>query len=139
MDLTRIAGLKRLTRDLLEVLCNPLENVVALPLNDNLYIWHGNVRCIEGELDGLVVHFVLNFPSSYPAAGPECELLSPVPHPNVVPAVGRRRRWRLALWECLPGHNTWSSAYSVLSVLVQLQGSSQLSSSKKISFTTLLK
>jgi hypothetical protein len=34
----------------------------------------------------------------------------------------REARWRLALWDCIPGHNSWSSAYSVLSVLLQLQG-----------------
>jgi hypothetical protein len=34
----------------------------------------------------------------------------------------REARWRLAMWDCIPGHNSWSSAYSVLSVLLQLQG-----------------
>lgn len=120
MDLTRVAGLKRLTRDLLEVLSDPLPNVVAQPLGDNLYTWHGNVRSTEGELEGLVIHFALKFPTSYPSEGPECELFSPVPHPNVK-RIETRQVYRLALWDCVPGHNTWSSAYSVLSVLVQLQ------------------
>lgn len=34
----------------------------------------------------------------------------------------REARWRLAMWDCIRGHNSWSSAYSVLSVLLQLQG-----------------
>lgn len=34
----------------------------------------------------------------------------------------REASWQLALWDCIPGHNSWSSAYSVLSVLLQLQG-----------------
>jgi hypothetical protein len=30
------------------------------------------------------------------------------------------------MWDCIPGHNSWSSAYSVLSVLLQLQGEQTL-------------
>jgi hypothetical protein len=68
----------------------------------------------------------------YPLSPPELMLFTPAPHPNVslVPLGGgplllrgaQRPRWRLALFDCVPGHSTWSSAYSVLSVLVQLQG-----------------
>lgn len=73
------------------------------------------------------MHFVLIFPKDYPSSPPECRLFSPVPHPNVSPAVSvipglREARWRLALFDCVPTHSTWSCAYTVQSVLVQLQG-----------------
>jgi hypothetical protein len=69
-------------------------------------------------------------PQDYPLRAPEVHLYTPVPHPNVVPLGSgpllvrgvRQPRWRLALFDCVPGHSTWSRAYSVLSVLVQLQG-----------------
>jgi ubiquitin-protein ligase len=114
-------------RDLKEVLENPLPDVLALPLNDNLYLWHGNVRSAEGCLDGVNVHFVLQFPSDYPAHAPEVRLFSPVPHPNVhhwpVPDSRELRaaQWRLSIWDCLPTKDAWSPAYSVLAILVQLQ------------------
>jgi hypothetical protein len=102
----------------------------------------------EGTLCGAPIHFILKFPTDYPQKQPEVRLLQALPHPNVTRAEGvqvlgvtapppgssgslaqhrsrplpREARYRLALWDCIPGHNSWSSAYSVLSVLLQLQG-----------------
>lgn len=91
------------------------------------------VRSSDGALGGVPIHFVLLFPSTYPAEPPQVRLFQPVPHPNVRRVAGAvaggmaggvpaSARWRLGLWDCVPDKNTWSAAYSVLSVLVQLQG-----------------
>ena len=116
----------RLVRDLREVVENPLPNVAARPLDDNLFTWHGNVRGAEGPFLDVPIHFVLEFPPSYPRSPPECHLYTPVPHPNVSRSVTARQgrqavMWRLALWDCVPSYDAWSMAYSVQSVLVQLQ------------------
>lgn len=126
----KAAALKRLVYDLREVIQNPFENVVARPVADNLFMWHGNVRSSEGELDGLPIHFVLRFPETYPSKPPECDVLTRIPHPMV--SVSTREihleggeevleGHRVALWDCVPGRNTWTSAYGVLSTLIQLQ------------------
>jgi hypothetical protein len=42
MDLKKGISVLRLQSDLKEVLTNPIPNVAALPLEDDLYVWHGN-------------------------------------------------------------------------------------------------
>jgi len=147
MNIQKGLSVHRLLCDLKEVLTNPIPNVAALPLEDDLYVWHGNVRSEEGSLAGAPIHFILKFPESYPNDPPEIRLLQAVPHPNVKPVPGiqllhvnqqqagssssssgrrshpflRQARWRLAMWDCIPGKNSYSSSYTVLSVLLQLQ------------------
>lgn len=97
-------------------------------------------------LQAVPFHFLLKFPPEYPNSPPELRLFQPIPHPNVKPVTGgiqvlhaatpanpnssgSRRipvqaRWRLSLWDCIPGKDSWSSGYSVHSVLLQLQGES---------------
>ncbi|WIA39460.1 hypothetical protein OEZ86_005559 [Tetradesmus obliquus] len=137
-------GVRRLLHDLREVLDHPLPNVSCLPLDDDLYTWHGNVRSKPASvLQAVPFHFLLKFPPDYPNSPPELRLFQPIPHPNVKPVTGgiqvlhaaapanpnsssSRRipvqaRWRLSLWDCIPGKDSWSSGYSVHSVLLQLQ------------------
>jgi hypothetical protein len=40
-------GVRRLLHDLREVLDHPLPNVSCLPLEDDLYTWHGNGECLH--------------------------------------------------------------------------------------------
>ncbi|KAK3243807.1 hypothetical protein CYMTET_46556 [Cymbomonas tetramitiformis] len=119
-----VVALKRILKDLQEVLENPVKNVVAAPLQDNLFCWHGNVRGSEGALEGVVIHFSLTFQNTYPDVQPAIHLMSPVPHPNVRRALSDGpgpARWTLALWDCIPSFKGWTSCYTVLSILVQLQ------------------
>eukprot|EP00854_Cymbomonas_tetramitiformis_P022956 gene22956-27765_t len=91
---------------------------------DNLFCWHGNVRGSEGALEGVVIHFSLTFQNTYPDVQPAIHLMSPVPHPNVRRALSDGpgpARWTLALWDCIPSFKGWTSCYTVLSILVQLQ------------------
>ncbi|KAK9829905.1 hypothetical protein WJX72_008590 [[Myrmecia] bisecta] len=126
MPLTEIAT-RRLLRDLKEVLEHPLENVTARPLSSgDLQIWHGNVRGEDGAFVDVPVHFLLVFPDDYPSCAPSLYLPTVIPHPNVLrvvdpPSEASGMRWRLALWDCIPGQDGWRSVYTVHSILVQLQ------------------
>ncbi|MCO5569711.1 hypothetical protein L7F22_023427 [Adiantum nelumboides] len=112
----------RLLRDLQEVLENPLPNVVGRPLEENIFEWHVNVRAEDdsNQLSGGTFHIKLMFPPQYPNDGPELYIGTPLPHPNISPA-GSSGKWKLSLWDCIPGFKGWSTAYSAQSILLQLQ------------------
>ncbi|GAB4817332.1 hypothetical protein N2152v2_004378 [Parachlorella kessleri] len=118
-------AIKRLLHDLKEVLENPMEDAVALPLEDNLFVWHANVRTSDGPLADVPLHFVLLFPDNYPTQGPEIRLFHPLPHPNIAAhtagaAQSGGAAYRVAYWDCNPSIDQWSPAFSVASTLVQL-------------------
>lgn len=61
-------ALRRLLHDLKQEVQHPRPNVVARPLEDNLFVWHGNVT--SDELEGEPVHFCLIF-QDYPHTAPQ--------------------------------------------------------------------
>jgi len=76
--------LRRLLTDLKEVQENPLPNVCAFPLNDNLLEWHGNLRGTRDcPYEDAVFHIILRFRDDYPIIPPKVILCSPLQHPNV--------------------------------------------------------
>ena len=112
---------RRLLKDMDEIKNNaiPTVGVTAEPLEDNLFLWHGNIKGPEGtEYEGGVFHIEITIPQSYPQGAPTVEILGvDLPHPNVF---GRSI--------CLDMLNNergtsrgWSSGYTILSVLIQLQ------------------
>jgi ubiquitin-protein ligase len=58
----RAAAVLRLQADLNEVLRNPLPNVSATPLEDDILTWHVNMRGGEAPFDKAVFHLILRFP-----------------------------------------------------------------------------
>ncbi|KAL2631450.1 hypothetical protein R1flu_016136 [Riccia fluitans] len=140
------SAVRRLQKDLQEVKENPLLNVVGQPLENNLFEWHVNVRTCESELEetyanpllDVTFHLILIFDDTFPNTGPTVYLCTPLPHPNVELELVRQQQhqvgghgnnqedlrlrfWKLSLWDCIPAYKGWSSAYSVQSVLLQLQ------------------
>eukprot|EP01125_Pyxidicula_operculata_P013376 TRINITY_DN4433_c0_g1_i2.p1 TRINITY_DN4433_c0_g1~~TRINITY_DN4433_c0_g1_i2.p1 ORF type:complete len:505 (-),score=61.02 TRINITY_DN4433_c0_g1_i2:2047-3561(-) len=115
---------KRLLKDFKEVEENPIYNVSAAPLESDLYEWHCNIAGHPGSVfanENVALHLIIKFPASYPNNPPTVQLGTPVlGHPNV-----------FGTWICLDmlqdGYNFdqlfagWTSAYTVQSVLVQLQ------------------
>lgn len=89
----RTLAVRRLLKDLKEVKECPLINVVGEPEEGNLFVWHVNIRSSEeGDemaeasnplISTAVFHLILQFPSSFPTAGPNVYLCTPLPHPNV--------------------------------------------------------
>jgi len=116
---------KRLLRDMQEIESNPLPSVAALPLPHDILTWHVNLRPKDGPFENSIFHFRLHFPEDYPANPPEVEMLSTgMPgHPNVFGSAGH-------VYICLSmlkshtatvKYDGWTSAYSVMSLLLQLQ------------------
>ena len=117
------SALRRILRDLKEVRSNPLPDVVAEPLEDNLFVWHGNLRGpAQSPFEGGIFHFSITFPADYPAHSPQVQVFSDIPgHPFVQPG-----NVCLALTECprkaaSSFYYGWSPIYSAHSILLQLQ------------------
>ena len=114
---------KRLIKDFEEIENEkiPTVGVTARPLESDLFTWHANIRGPEKTLyEGGVFHFELKFPMSYPNHPPTVKLFTTIPHENV-----------FNNYICLDMISQyeprseegagWTSAYSVQSVLTQLQ------------------
>lgn len=114
---------KRLMKDYEEIEKDkiPTVGVTARPLESDLFTWHANIRGPEGTLyEGGVFHLELKFPMSYPNHPPTIRLLTPIPHPNVFG--GYICLDMLQNYEARNEEGAgWTSAYSVQSVLTQLQ------------------
>ena len=115
-------SLQRLMHDYKEIKDQkiPMPGVSAIPLDDNMHEWHGNVKAItDNPYKGAVLHFKLTFPYDYPLSPPTVYLLNRgLSHPNVMPG----NRICLDMFEKKDGGYTgWKSGYTVLSILLQLQ------------------
>lgn len=115
-------------RELKLVECDPSWGVSARPVSDdNLFVWHCNVA---GHPPGggapVVLHIELLFPEDYPARPPKVEILgSTVRHPNVFSSFICLDMLEGGEWaadeEKRRPYCGWSSAYSILAILRQLQ------------------
>ena len=115
-------SLQRLMHDYNEITHQqvPIPGVSALPLDNDFYEWHGNVKASTNNVyKGAVLHFKIAFPKNYPLAPPTVYLLNTeLMHPNVMPD----RRICLDMFEKDKGsYKGWKSGYTVLSILLQLQ------------------
>ena len=115
-------SLQRLMHDYHEITNQkvPIPGVSAIPLDNDFYEWHGNVKAIANNIyKGAVLHFRISFPKDYPLSPPKVYLLNTgLHHPNVMPD----RRICLDMFEKEKGsYKGWKSGYTVLSILLQLQ------------------
>jgi ubiquitin-protein ligase len=67
----------------LQVLEHPQPDAAAMPLEDDLTVWHANLRAPDGPLAGAAIHALMLFPDTYPTEPPEIRLFQALPHPNV--------------------------------------------------------
>ena len=91
----------------------------ARPVEDDIFTWHINLRPDDGPLSGAVFHLIATFPDDYPCSPPTIELMNELVHPNVFGS-------HICLDMLKREHATtpyagWTSAYSVASILLQLQ------------------
>jgi len=125
------ACLKRLMRDWKELAANPIPNCSAQPLEKDIREWHVNLRIteIEGPWNQTIVHLELHFPEDYPMSPPTVICRSGIPHANCVPKGGH---WEICADIFQTGdwstesqkarqYTGWTSAYSVTTILLQLQ------------------
>jgi len=112
---------KRLLKDLMEINKSPLKGINAAPVSEkNLFVWHCNMRGPEGTpYEGGIFHVVLNFPQDYPQKPPTLQLCTRIEHPNVFGSTICLDM--LQQTDSAEKYSGWSSAYTVQSILVQLQ------------------
>jgi len=122
------ASTKRLLIDYDEIRRNPLQTVTAAPLDDDIYCWHATLLGIDSSpYAGSIFHIELKFPPSYPAEPPSARVLTPIPHPHVhgdkicLDLLSDYNSYFQRSAVAGSYHTGWSPAYSVLSILLQLQ------------------
>ncbi|KAI9331866.1 hypothetical protein BDR26DRAFT_921946 [Obelidium mucronatum] len=130
-----MTAVRRLMHDLRELKESPVAFANARPVTeDNLLLWHGNfVSPKKGHpFHDASLHFELVFTENYPSTPPSVKLFSPLPHSNVQRTVSGFKICLDMLETGVyadPGHaasgtfpySGWSSAYTVKSVMLQLQ------------------
>jgi ubiquitin-protein ligase len=114
-------AVKRLLKDVRALAeCKPPPvGIAAQPLEKDLFEWHANLKGPKGTpYEGGIFHLILKFPHTYPYDPPTCTVSTKLPHPNV-------HNSSVCLDMLQPGseeiYSGWSTAYSVLSILIQLQ------------------
>ena len=105
----------------------PLATISALPVTDgNLFVWHANLYGLPGtHYEGGIFHMEIEFPDDYPSRPPTIKMLTPLPHPHVF-----QQEICIDILDNFRDHfstekgknfSGWSSAYTVQSILIQLQ------------------
>jgi ubiquitin-protein ligase/Ran GTPase-activating protein (RanGAP) involved in mRNA processing and transport len=112
---------RRLLKDFKELQSNKLPNVnvSCVPMDNDLFTWHGNLIAPKDSLyKSGVFHFEIVFPSDYPKSPPTVTLFTNIEHPNVFGS-----KICLNMLEASPKKETqgWNSAYTIQSILLQLQ------------------
>ena len=119
-------GVRRLIADLAEIKKHPLPCVTAEPLESDVFEWHCNMTAPKGNpYHQIIFHIIMQFPHTYPFNPPKLYFCSYLKHDHV-----------FKTWICLDmlqefewsskseidtPYTGWTTAYSVHSVLLQLQ------------------
>jgi ubiquitin-protein ligase len=126
----------RLLRDAREIAAalssGELLTISAEPSEADIFHWRVTFTSPEGPYHGVIFHAQITFPQDFPCNPPVVQLCSDLPHPNVFAGWDfNQHRYRTkGFFICLDmlrpakagaSHSGWSSAYSVLSILLQLQ------------------
>jgi len=74
---SKTVGLKRLTREYITILKNPVECIEAHPLEENLFEWYYVLKPVQPPYNGGVYYGKLVFPSEYPMKPPEIYMITP--------------------------------------------------------------
>jgi ubiquitin-protein ligase len=110
----------RILKDLQEIHSTPLKTVFAEPMENDLFSWHVNIiGDKDSDYPGSMIHLILQIPEEYPFKPPKIKLLTPLNRSHVY------NEW--ICLDMLETHYTnelytgWSTGYSLLSILLQLQ------------------
>jgi ubiquitin-protein ligase/Mg-chelatase subunit ChlD len=112
---------KRLLRELRELQSRPIENVSAEPLEENIFEWHANVAPFDKELSQVPFHLKIVFSEDYPNRAPKVKVCSYISHPNVFGEYLCLDILTMSEETIGSPYRGWSKAYTVSSLLVQLQ------------------
>jgi NLR family CARD domain-containing protein 3 len=116
----KLRATKRLMRDLAEIQANPVPGVAALPLENNIFTWHANVKGpSDTPWEQGIFHMVFRFPDDYPDSPPALTLSTKIEHPCV--SGNSVCLDLLQKTDSTTPYQGWSPAYSVQTILIQLQ------------------
>eukprot|EP00386_Alphamonas_edax_P000681 GDKI01002117.1.p1 GENE.GDKI01002117.1~~GDKI01002117.1.p1 ORF type:complete len:947 (-),score=330.89 GDKI01002117.1:22-2772(-) len=125
MSHAKKTALQRLQWDYREMKANPLPTVVAEPLESDWFEWHANVRGAGYPYDQHIFHFILKFPETYPLNPPQITIENTLSHPNIFGSYICLDLLETGQWadkeERMMKYTGWSAAYSVQTILMQLQ------------------
>jgi ubiquitin-protein ligase len=108
---------KRIMKDLLEIKRNPLQGISALPLDNNIFLWHANLLGpVNTPWEGGIFHMTISIPTDYPNNPPSINLSTKISHPNV-----SGNKICLDILESNTKGTGWSPSYTIQSLLIQLQ------------------
>ena len=79
-----MTAVRRLTREFQDLIKNPIENVSAGPLSDNILKWEATIIGPTGTpYEGGIFKVSMDFTVDYPFKAPKCNFLTRVYHPNI--------------------------------------------------------
>jgi len=110
---------QRLMKEAQELAITPVENCNAAPLEDNIFEWHANISTPLYE--GVCFHFIINFTEEYPKVAPKVKVCNRIDHPNVFGDYLCLDILTMSEETQNTPYRGWTSAYTVSSLLVQLQ------------------
>jgi len=122
-------AVKRLKSDWLELSKHPLRNCSAQPLEQNIMEWHVNFRSEQAPMKNVIFHILLKFKEDYPSSPPAVYLPTGLPHANclrkgdtwiVCSDLLENGQWAVKEQKTR-SYTGWSSAYSLSTLLLQLQ------------------
>lgn len=101
---------------------NPLLTVSAVPIDDSLFMWHVNlISNTDNVYKGTILHLDMRFSDFYPKVPPKIKVLNnKFTHPNIL-SDGSICMDILTNNSCDKVLEGWTPAYSVYSILLQLQ------------------
>lgn len=123
-------SLKRIMRDYKDLVENDYPFSIA-PVNDNLYIWHGNLVPRYGRYVGFMIHYEVSFSEKYPQTPPDIFIRTRIPHSNVFEGWNENPENYSICLDLIKFINKkkndkeywggWSPAYSLATILMQLE------------------
>ena len=74
----------RLQKELKNLFLEPIENISAGPISDNIYQWEATIIGPEGTpYHGGIFKLKMDFTTDYPFKAPKCIFLTRIYHPNI--------------------------------------------------------
>ena len=76
--------IKRLQKELEELIKDPIENCTACPINDNLHHWTAQIYGPKDTpYEGGIFNLTIRIPENYPFSPPKINFKTKVYHPNI--------------------------------------------------------
>jgi len=108
----------RLRREYCELLASPIANCAAEPLEHDIGIWHANIYVPALEI---TFHFEIDYPHNYPKQAPKVKNCTKIEHPNVFGTFICLDILTMSAETANTPFRGWTPAYTISSLLVQLQ------------------